>query len=53
MGHSSSIVLGIALNCPHKKIWCVDGDGAALIHMGIIGSMKPKNMIHVLINNVS
>lgn len=54
MGHSSSIALGIAINKPEKKIWCIDGDGAALMHMGalaVIGSIKPKNMIHIIINN--
>lgn len=34
MGHCSSIALGIALNLPEKRIWCIDGDGAALTHMG-------------------
>lgn len=54
MGHSSSIALGIALNKTDKKIWCIDGDGAALMHMGamaVIGSNKPDNFIHILINN--
>lgn len=54
MGHSSSIALGVAINKPKKKIWCIDGDGAVLMHMGamaVIGSYKPKNMIHVVINN--
>lgn len=56
MGHSSSIALGIALNKPNEKIWCVDGDGAALMHMGamaVIGSVKPKNLVHIVINNGS
>jgi len=56
MGHSSSIALGIALNKPNTKIWCIDGDGAALMHMGamaIIGVNKPKNLIHIIINNGS
>lgn len=56
MGHSSSIALGIAVNTPEKKIWCVDGDGAALMHMGamaVIGSVKPKNLVHIVINNGS
>lgn len=56
MGHSSSIALAIALNKTGTKIWCIDGDGAALMHMGsmaVIGSNKPSNMIHVLINNES
>ncbi|NLP48504.1 MAG: phosphonopyruvate decarboxylase [Clostridiales bacterium] len=54
MGHSSAIALGIALNKPNTKIWCIDGDGAALMHMGslaLIGSKSPKNFVHVLINN--
>ncbi len=54
MGHSSSIALGIALHKPEKRIWCIDGDGAALMHMGsmaVIGSMKPENYVHILLNN--
>jgi phosphonopyruvate decarboxylase len=54
MGHSSSIALGVALNKPNCKVWCIDGDGAALMHMGamaVIGSNSPQNMVHVLINN--
>lgn len=54
MGHSSSIALGIAINRPGKKIWCIDGDGAALMHMGslaVIGSYAPGNLIHIVINN--
>lgn len=54
MGHSSSIALGIALNKPNTKIWCVDGDGAVLMHMGsmaVVGSRKLPNMVHIVINN--
>lgn len=54
MGHSSSIALGVAVNRPKRRIWCVDGDGAVLMHMGsmaVLGANKPKNMIHVVINN--
>lgn len=54
MGHSSSIALGIALNKPQTKVWCIDGDGAALMHMGamaVLGANAPENMIHVVINN--
>lgn len=56
MGHTSSIALGIALNKPEQKIWCVDGDGAVLMHMGsmaVLGAIKPKNVVHVIINNGS
>lgn len=54
MGHSSSIALGVAINKPEQRIWCVDGDGAVLMHMGsmaVMGANKPKNLIHVVINN--
>ena len=54
MGHSSSIALGLAINKPGQKIWCIDGDGAVLMHMGamaVIGSVKPQNLVHILINN--
>lgn len=54
MGHSSSIALGVALNKPNIKIWCIDGDGAVLMHMGamaVIGANAPKNLIHIVINN--
>ncbi len=56
MGHSSSIALGVALNKPDTKIWCIDGDGAALMHMGamaVIGANAPKNLVHVVINNAA
>lgn len=54
MGHSSSIALGIALNKPNTIVWCIDGDGSALMHMGsmaVIGDRSPKNFRHILINN--
>lgn len=54
MGHSSSIALGVAINKPNTRIWCVDGDGAVLMHMGsmaVLGANAPQNMIHVVINN--
>lgn len=34
MGHNSSIALGIAIHKPEQRIWCIDGDGAVLMHMG-------------------
>ena len=54
MGHSSSIALGVAVHKPGAKIWCVDGDGAVLRHMGamaVLGAHHPGNMVHVIINN--
>jgi len=54
MGHNSSIALGIANQRPNKKVWCIDGDGSLLMHMGalaVIGTNKPENMVHIVINN--
>lgn len=54
MGHSSSIALGIALERPERRIICMDGDGAFIMHtgaLGIVASMHPKNYYHILFNN--
>lgn len=54
MGHASQIALGIALDKTDRKVWCFDGDGSSIMHMGsmaIVGSCKPKNYIHVIFNN--
>lgn len=54
MGHSSSIALGVAINKPNTRIWSIDGDGAVLMHMGsmaVLGANRPKNIIHIIINN--
>ena len=54
MGHSASIALEIALCKKDRKVWCIDGDGALLMHMGamaLIGANKPKNLVHIVINN--
>ncbi len=54
MGHTASIALGVAIGNPGKKTICLDGDGSLLMHFGslpIIGSIKPKNFIHILLNN--
>lgn len=56
MGHASMIALGIAEKRPDKKIVCIDGDGAALMHMGalpFIVARGPKNFYHIVINNMA
>ena len=56
MGHASMIALGIALEQPDRRVWCLDGDGAALMHLGamaVIGQKKPANLVHVVINNAA
>lgn len=54
MGHASQIALGIAMYQKHRKIYCFDGDGALIMHMGslaIIGDIKPQNFVHIIFNN--
>lgn len=54
MGHASQIALGIALAQPERRVWCFDGDGATIMHMGslaIVANKKPANYIHVVFNN--
>lgn len=54
MGHASSIALGIALEKADKTVYCFDGDGAFLMHMGaipVIASLEPQNFKHIIFNN--
>ena len=54
MGHASQIALGISLSQPARRVWCFDGDGATIMHMGsmaIVANKAPKNYVHVVFNN--
>ena len=54
MGHASMIAFGIAANMQGKRVLCLDGDGAVLMHMGslaFIGKQSPENLIHICFNN--
>ncbi len=54
MGHATQIALGITLEKPERNIYCFDGDGAAIMHtgsMGTIGDLAPTNFKHILFNN--
>lgn len=56
MGHASMIAYGIAVNKPDKRVYCIDGDGAVLMHMGslaFIGKSGVHNFIHICLNNDS
>lgn len=55
MGHCSQIALGIALNT-NQMVFCLDGDGSLIMHMGsigIVGKNGPNNFYHILLNNGS
>ena len=54
MGHASQIALGIALEKQDRRVWCFDGDGASIMHMGsmaIVATKAQGNYIHVVFNN--
>lgn len=54
MGHASSIALGISLAQPGRRVYCMDGDGAMLMHLGgaaVLATVGGKNLRHVLLNN--
>jgi phosphonopyruvate decarboxylase len=56
MGHASMIAFGIARSNPKKRVICLDGDGAVLMHMGslaFIGQQGINNLIHICLNNGS
>lgn len=54
MGHASMIALGLAKENEDKKVYCIDGDGAVLMHMGalpFIAHENPRNLVHIVLNN--
>ena len=54
MGHASQIALGISLYKPERRVFCFDGDGASLMHMGswaITGANAGTNYYHIVFNN--
>ena len=54
MGHASQIALGIALQKKNRQVYCLDGDGSLLMHMGALAinaSMKCRNFKHIVFNN--
>lgn len=54
MGHALSIGLGVASAQPDRAVVVLDGDGAALMHLGSwpsVGELGPANLLHVIIAN--
>lgn len=54
MGHASSVALGIALSKPDRKVVALDGDAAAIMHMGaltMVSKIFTPNFMHVILNN--
>lgn len=54
MGHCSQIALGVAMPIPAKQVYCIDGDGSLIMHMGtmaMLGTIAPRNYVHIVLNN--
>jgi phosphonopyruvate decarboxylase len=54
MGHTSQIALGIALGLPDRTVWCIEGDGSFLMHLGAAattGNLSPPNLKHIVLDN--
>lgn len=56
MGHAIMIALGIAKAQPTRKVICIDGDGASIMHLGnmaICGQSGCSNLTHIVLNNAA
>ena len=56
MGHASMIALGIAKAQPSRRVYCLDGDGSSIMHMGnmaIVGQSGCANLAHIVFNNAA
>ena len=54
MGHASQIAMGVALSKRDKTVYCFDGDGSILMHMGSLAvnaSCSRDNFKHIVFNN--
>jgi phosphonopyruvate decarboxylase len=54
LGHCSAVAAGIALARPSRRVVALDGDGAVLMHMGVlstIGYASPRNFLHIVLDN--
>lgn len=54
MGHAGMIAFGIAQQRKEKRVYCIEGDGAVLMHMGelaFLAKQSPENLIHICLNN--
>jgi phosphonopyruvate decarboxylase len=54
LGHCSAVAAGVALAHPSRRVVALDGDGAVLMHMGVlstIGYASPRNFLHIVLDN--
>ena len=54
MGHASSVALGMAMEKPERPVVVLDGDSAAMMHMGamtMVSKLNVPNYMHIVLNN--
>lgn len=54
MGHASEIAAGFALGSNNKRVFCFDGDGALIMHLGsllIEKTIVPESFCHIVFDN--
>jgi phosphonopyruvate decarboxylase len=54
MGTASAIGFGVAHALPKQPVVVIDGDGAALMKLGVlatIGFYQPSNLLHIILDN--
>ena len=52
MGHASQIACSIASALPDRRVICLDGDGALLMHTGGMAECaRQPNLMHIILNN--
>ena len=54
MGCAATLGLGLAIAQPARRVIVIDGDGAALMHLGglaTLGAERPRNLVHILLDN--
>jgi phosphonopyruvate decarboxylase len=54
MGTASAIGFGVAHALPRQPVVVIDGDGAALMKLGILATLgfyQPSNLLHIILDN--
>lgn len=56
MGHASMIALGVYQSRSEGHVFCLDGDGSSIMHLGnftSVGQSGAENLIHIVLNNAA
>ncbi|AUY53129.1 phosphonopyruvate decarboxylase [Streptomyces sp. CB01881] len=54
MGHAAAFALGVALQSTARPVVVLDGDGAAIMHLGTlssVGACAPAGLVHLVFDN--